>query len=175
MSQTRGQVARSNVSGFEPTDLLEGSLFINSADLVFGMQGPAALIKPIAVKQFAETASYEANDLVSYLGAIYSSQGAVTPGPFDPADWSQVSQSPFGGILASVGWNFAITYNTDDLVSEVLYSRGTLRVRYTFSYTADSLVDTLLVESSVDSGTNWSTEGTVTMSYANELTTGGTW
>jgi hypothetical protein len=173
----RVQQRRDTVSGDYPVSVGSGELGVNIPDQVvyFGNES-GDLVYPIAVRPFTEDGTFLTGTAVFKDGDILVATTDVSPGVFSALDWSTISLSPDASITGEAGWDFSVTYNAESLVSEIVQSKGAYWVRQTISYTAESLVDTVLMERSTDSGANYSTVGTITLSYNGDgLITGGTW
>ena len=73
----------------------------------------------------------------------------------------------FAPITGTFGWDFTLGYTGDD-VTEVLSFSGPSQVRQTFGYDANGNANTVLYETSTDSGGNWTTLGTFTITFADD-------
>lgn len=173
----RIQQRRDAVSGDYPVSVGSGELGVNIPDQVvyFGDEN-GDLVYPIAIRPFTEDGTFLTGAAAYKDGDILVATTDVSPGVFSASDWTTISLSPDASITGDVGWDFSVTYNTESLASEIVQSKGLYRVRQTVSYTAESLADTVLVERSTDGGLNYSTLGTVTLSYNGAgLIDGGIW
>jgi hypothetical protein len=105
---TRLQVLRSSTTATLPAAgaRLAGELWVNFADLNLGVIDAARNAqKLVAVRYFLSTATYAAGDFVVQAGALYVAKGAVPPGAFTPAQWTQVAAAtdPNGPYLPIAG------------------------------------------------------------------------
>lgn len=89
----RVQTNRSFATGVVPAAGARkpGELYANLADMQFGVidagQTPRNML---AVTFFNTTAGYAAGAFVVTTGKLYVSNGPVTPGPFNPAQWTKI-------------------------------------------------------------------------------------
>lgn len=121
----RVQTLRSNVAGNRPpAGQAPGSLYVNWPDSQLGVVNAAAANQDlIAVRFFSALASYVVGDHVFYQGSLYKATTAVTPGTFNPNQWTAVGGSitisdtapanPQAGSLwwDSVGGSLYVYYN----------------------------------------------------------------
>ena len=142
----------------------EGTPFVNFPDRRLQVQGPTGPIDLLAIRPFSEDGSYAVGDVVVRAGGIYAANSIVSPGAFDPADWTSLVTDAFAPITGTFGWDFTLGYTGDD-VTEVLSFSGPSQVRQTFGYDANGNANTVLYETSTDSGGNWTTLGTFTITY----------
>jgi hypothetical protein len=153
----------------------EGTPFVNFPDLSLQVQGPSSTaVDLLAVRLFSDTADYAAGDIVAYQGSFYAAAGAITAGPWSAGEWNQLIAGQFDAFIGTVDWNFTISYDVEENPEIVTYSNGVLRVRLTTTYTAGDPTS-VLYETSTNSGTDWTTAGTLTITYTDSNPTGGTW
>ena len=88
----RVQTLRSNVTGNRPTGRQPGELYVNWADSQIGVvNGSNAAQDFVGVRFFNTLAAYNIGDFVVNGGQVYRATAAITPGTFNPAQWSQVT------------------------------------------------------------------------------------
>ena len=96
---------RTGTPGRRPGAKTTGEIYVNVADLQFGVQvGSTAQISTpglpqdlLAVRYFTSTAAYLANDYVIQAGVLYAAKGPIPPGPFNNAQWNTVAIPSSGG------------------------------------------------------------------------------
>jgi hypothetical protein len=167
-SYTTGEVA----SGTQP----DGTPFVNFPDRRLQVHSPLGAIDLLAVRAFSEDADYSGGDVVVNAGGIYSAKVAIPAGPFDPTEWDSLISNPFSPFTGAAGWDFTVGY-TEGLATEVVYVSGTSQCRLTIGYNTDENAETVLYETSVNSGVDWTTVGTLTITYDAEgnPNPGGVW
>jgi hypothetical protein len=118
-----------------------------------------------------------AGDLIYHNGTLYKASVPITAGPFSVGDWIPLVYDNVSEIRGAEGWDFDITYDANDLTDTVVYKQGAIWVRLTMSYTVDLLVESVLYETSTDSGGAYGNPSTVTFTYdpTTQLVTAGTW
>jgi hypothetical protein len=87
----RIQTLRSSTPGARPTGRAPGELYVNWPDLQLGVvDSTSAPVDLIAVRYFSTLTSYAIGDFTVQAGFLYRAMAAVTPGPFNPAQWDRV-------------------------------------------------------------------------------------
>jgi hypothetical protein len=95
---SRVQIQRSNVAGARPSGRPPGELFVNWADLQLSSIDPSTLsIDLLGVRYFSAQATYKLNDIVANNGGLYSALGTISPGSFNPSQWSAFGGGGVGG------------------------------------------------------------------------------
>jgi hypothetical protein len=88
------KVLRSNTAGNRPSGRAYGEPYVNFADGQFGIVNPSGANQDLlGTPIFSTLASYPANVAVNNGGRLYRSLVAITPGAFNPANWSQFTTS----------------------------------------------------------------------------------
>ena len=171
----RTQFDRAYTTGESISGQPEGTPFVNFSDRNLQVQGPSnTVVDLLAVRLFSDAADYAAGDIVAYQGSFYAAGGAITAGSWNVGEWNQLIAGQFDAFLDQVNWDFTISYDVDENPEIVTYSNGVLRVRLTTTYTAGDPTS-VLYETSTNSGTDWTTAGTLTATYTDGNPTGGTW
>jgi hypothetical protein len=142
----------------------EGTPFINYADGKFLIQGPSGTLDVLAVRQFLETADYATGSFVTYAGGLYVNGAPVSAGVWNATEWSSVLADPVSLMTFEVGWDFVVSY-VGEQVCLVTFSSLSNRVEYTLTYNASDDVDTVAVLISANDGVDWTTAGTLTLTY----------
>jgi hypothetical protein len=93
MTRSRVQTNRNFATGVKPGagTRKSGELYVNPVDLQMGVidasQTPQDLL---AVRFFSSTASYAGGVFVVNAGALYVSSGPISPGAFNPTQWTKI-------------------------------------------------------------------------------------
>ncbi len=96
----RVQTLRSSTPGARPSSRAPGELFVNFPDRQLGViDSASAPLDLIAVRFFSAGANYAVGDCVMQGGKVYQASAAITPGAFNPAQWTALSTA---ADLASV-------------------------------------------------------------------------
>lgn len=78
--------------------------------------------------------------------------------------WSSYN-TDYQDALGTPDWPSSLTYDGNGDLTQVVFSKGTQRVRQTLSYTSGDL-SSVLYERSENSGSTWTTIGTETLNYS---------
>jgi hypothetical protein len=113
-STPKVQILRSGTSGNRPTGRVVGEPYVNLADMQFGVvNGSNVATDLLGVPIFSTGASYVANNPVNYQGRLYSALVSVSPGVWNPAQWSPLGSgqvyvsdtAPAGASANSLWWD----------------------------------------------------------------------
>jgi hypothetical protein len=102
----RIQTLRSSTPGARPVGRQPGELFVNWPDLALGVvDSTSTPVDLIAVRYFSPLTSYAIGEFVVQAGELYRALQAVTPGPFNPAQWTAnvMAGDPISGYLPLAG------------------------------------------------------------------------
>jgi hypothetical protein len=130
---SRVQTIRSSVAGNRPVGQLPGELYTNWPDGQLGVINSTGNPQDlIAVRFFSSAANYNIGDFVINSGRLYSAATTVTPGTFNPGQWTPVAGSvsvgdtfpsnPLPGSLwwDSVGGQLYVYFNDGDTTQWVI-------------------------------------------------------
>lgn len=124
MTTTRVQAQRFTAAGAVPTNGARqpGELWTNISDFQLGtIDGSKNAQRLMAVRFFATTASYVTGDFVIQTAKIYVANGAISPGAFNPLQWTLVVDPVSGGFLPLTGGMLSgplgVTVSNDTLFS----------------------------------------------------------
>ena len=163
----RTQLKRSTLAGerLGTGEIPPGSLFVNIPDRQIAVSDALEVGRElIGVRQYSTESSYLTGEHAVRNGALIRATENVSPGAYNSAQWTAAGYSFQEQVTGGLGWDLAFT-KTDGLVTQAIYASGTERYRVSLTYT-DGLLDSALYEYSSDSGANYSTVGTKTLTYA---------
>ena len=95
----RVQTQHSSSTGVRPTGRKPGELYVNLADMQYGVIDPTGTPKDLgAIRLFSTTANYAIGDFVVQGGVLYYAKVAVTASAFDSTEWTII-----GGVGHDIG------------------------------------------------------------------------
>lgn len=124
----RMQIFRSSVAGARPIGRFPGELAINWPDKQLSVVDAANQpLDLVAVRYFSVEANYAIGDFVVEAGEIWRAIVAVTPAPFDPAQWASIGGAAGDFVTDAELTAILANYATDaDLAGYLPLAGGTL-------------------------------------------------
>ena len=116
----------------------------------------------VSITPFSATGLYGNSDLVTYGGGIFRAKNAVTPGPWDLADWEDLHGKPFTEEVTLADGQLLVQFTNDLTLSSIAINGPNTdngRLREPTDYAVDLVNKTITLTQSYPAGT------TVTLGY----------
>jgi hypothetical protein len=107
-----------------PSPVEPGEIVVNTANrqLAVGDAAAGTLGQPkalIGVRFFDPTAQYALNDVVTQTGKLYRANGAIAPGAFNAANWTEIGAAGTAAGVASDPVGFVSATNVQAAIAEL--------------------------------------------------------